>query len=449
MTGVARKLNDLATPRLDGEGNINERTAWNHRILIVEDESAIADAYRDILGQRPGQVTSIRRSSRSQTPVSAESSTAQSSAGDVTKLPESFELTIVSSADKALAEVKHAIAMKKPYTMGFFDVLLGGDMDGIELVKKIHEIDPNLYAVFVTAYSDRSVDSIQGFLGEEHASRWDYLNKPFTRGEILQKARNGVMLWNLRLEKELKDERLASMQKQLRENERLSTIAMVARGIGHEFRNILTLIMGHAELGVAQARSHANDPISEKIKLSLEAVLKASNRAEEILQRFKFLANPSERVIIKNPIHLHKPIEEALMLMDHQIRENKVRVCWTRKKVLEVEANATSLIQVFVNLLVNSIHAMPSSGQIDISIAEVGDHAEVRFRDYGPGIPREHIDYILEPFYTTKGEKGTGLGLAICRDIVEVEHEGEFRIGNHEIKGVEVVMRFPLLGRNA
>lgn len=426
MTATAKQLNENAEVVAD----IQPLPAWNHRILIVEDEHAIADAYRDILGAMAQTVVPLRRSSRTVAPAGAPSPAPPAVAN-------AFELTVVHDAEKAIAEVKHALKEGHPFTMGFFDVLLGGGMDGIELVKQINELDSNLYAVFVTAYADRGVDAIQSFLGEENASRWDYLNKPFSKGEVLQKARHGVAHWNMRREQQIKDERIAAMQKQLIDNDRLSTVAAVARGIGHEFRNILTLIIGKAELSV-----HSGEP---QLRESMRQILTASNRANEILQRFNYLHSPGEQQVAKKVMHLHQPIEEAVLLMSHQLKSHNVKVCWIRKKPVLVHANATSLVQVFVNLFLNAMHAMGTSGQIDISIVEAGDHAEVRIRDYGPGADAAIVPRLTEAFFTTKGENGTGLGLAIAKEIIETEHDGLLTLANHEVKGFEVTLAFPLL----
>lgn len=441
MTGAARKWVDPSWTESRTDRQAAGAPAWNHRVLIVEDEVSVADAYKDILGAAAQKVVPLRRSSRTAThgsaamKVEAESQPSPSEAGGVMQ----FELTIVNSADQALAEVKHAMANNRPFTMGFFDVLLGGGMDGIELVKKLLEIDPHLHAVFVTAYSDRSVDSIQTFLGEEKAGQWDYLTKPFTQGEILQKARAGVTLWNLKREREEQEDHLEVLQKQVRESERLASAAVVARGLSHEFRNILTLIAGHAELGAAKT-----DIV--QLKQALETILKASGRAEEILDRFKFLSVPSAKAHEKKKLFLHQPIEEAILLLNHQLKTHNVRVCWIRKNKVELNLNATAIVQVFVNLTMNAIHAMGTSGQIDLSIAELGNRVEVRFRDYGPGIDASILPRVTEAFFTTKGDKGTGLGLAIAKEIIEMEHLGEFKIANHEIKGLEVTMVFPLDG---
>lgn len=421
---IKQNSSNTPAPRTQNAG---ER---NRRILIVEDEPGIADAYRDILAPKAANVIPIRRSSRM--PDAANTDRPSSS--------ENFELTIATNAETALAEIKHAVTHGRSFTMGFFDVLLGGGMDGIELVKKAQEIDPNLFAVFVTAYSDRNIDSIQTVLGggdRDEASRWDYLNKPFSHGEILQKARNGVAVWNLQREKERQDANLASLQRQLLENERLTTMATVARGIGHEFKNILNSILGKAELSQSLTTL---DAVREQMK----SISTGAKRAGEVLERFHFLHAPNEQKLSKQWTFADQPIEEALTLLSHELKANNVRVCWIRRKRSLVYGNATGLMQVFVNLTINAIHAMGTSGQIDLSIVETTDQVEIRFRDYGPGADPKIVSRLTEAFFTTKGAGGTGLGLAIAKDIIEIEHGGRFVAQNHEIKGFEVVIQLPM-----
>ncbi|MEK7355114.1 MAG: ATP-binding protein [Bdellovibrionota bacterium] len=407
-------------------------TAPNQRILVVEDEPGIADAYVQILKPSGSEnVVPMRRTSRS-----AAVATEAPKIAEPTKVPERFEVTVVHNAEDAMNEVKKAVAAGKPFTMGFFDVLLGSGMDGIELVKHVNEIDPNMYAVFVTAYSDRGVDSIQSFLGDKNTTRWDYLNKPFSQGEILQKARNGVAFWNLQREKQLAEDYTANLQRQLFDSERSATMATVARGIGHEFRNILTLIIGKAELSTHLQTTDA-------LKDSMKLILNASYKASDVLKRFNYLHNPQDQKVVKRFMPASKPLEEALLLMNHQIRDNRLQICWIRKKSCFVEGNGTSLMQVFVNLLINSMHAMGKTGQVDLSVQQLDDVIEIRFRDFGPGCDPNILNRITDPFFTTKGEQGTGLGLSISKEIIEEEHGGTFKISNHEVKGLEVVITLP------
>lgn len=408
--------------------NVQVSHSWNPRILVVEDEREIARSYIDILNPTAQSNVVPLRSSRSRNVAPATNSPLAK--------PSEFEVTVAHDVETALALVKDSVRKKRPFAMGFFDVMLGGSKDGFELVKSIREIDSQLLAVFVTAYNDRSIDSIQAVLGEADNSSWDYLNKPFSGGEILQKARNFTSLWNLQKEKQQKEEMLADLQVKLMESERLSAIAAVARGVNHEFGNILMQIMGRADL--------AREKSPEMMKDALGKILDATHRATDILDRFKHLASGSSYENQKNMTDLSSLVSEAIDLLEHQLSTNSIKVCKIKVDRVSAPVHQTSILQVLVNLMINSIHAMGSPGQIDISVRKTDTTAEICLRDYGPGIPKEILDKVREPFFTTKGDKGSGLGLAICTEIVEMEHQGHFTIKNHGIKGLEVTLSLPL-----
>ena len=99
---------------------------------------------------------------------------------------------------------------------------------------------------FVTAYQDCTVDTIGGFLGEDNREKWDYINKPFTEGEILQKARFACSLWDLHRLKQWQEERLSEAHQLLLLNEKQNTVAAVGRSFAHEFGS------GFIRLGVDQ-----------------------------------------------------------------------------------------------------------------------------------------------------------------------------------------------------
>jgi signal transduction histidine kinase len=394
----------------------------NYRILVVEDEPQILENYREILA--PNNVIPIRKSSRTQLAVEAPRADSF--------FP--FEVTLAKNAEEALVAIENSAKRGLPYAMGFFDVLLGSGMNGIDLVKKIFEIDPNMHAVFVTAYQDRNVDSINEYLGTNNSERWSYLNKPFSEGEITQKARQTITLWNLKQIKEVQDQKLSEAYKRLHEGERMTSVAAVARGVGHEFGNLLTQIMGQADLG-----SRGNE---QRKTEALKVILKACDTASHVLDRFKNLAKPVKEG--KKQIWLFAPLLEAIELMQHQFSTNNVKLCRIKVEKFQVMANHASLVQVFVNIFVNALHAMQGGGQIDFSIYKEDDYGVVAIRDFGPGIPEEIIEKVSEPFFTTKGDAGTGLGLSICRELIEIHHRGEFSIKNNPTKGVEVVIRIPL-----
>ena len=402
---------------------------YNTRILVVEDEIEIAGTYKAILEPKPPGAK--KRSSR----------LPNQQASDITTIVvavdfrEGYELEIVHSAEEALKSFDKSIRENRPFAMAFFDVLLGGGIDGIELARQVFLRDKKIQVVFVTAYQDRSVDSINQVLGEENSSRWDYLNKPFSEGEIAQKARQAVQIWNLQQQQEQHELTMQAARARLLTSERLMSVATVARGVGHEFGNILLHIMGRAEL------SKYGD--EKELRNSMDVIVKACETASGILEKFNSLSQPHHLNKTKEMISLLTPLREAIELTKHELMQAEVNIkCLTEER--DISADKNSLVQVFVNLLMNAVDASPEACVLDITYEVKSEFVEMKLRDHGPGIPQEILAHITEAFFTTKGDAGTGLGLAICKEIIEIEHAGEFIVSNHEENGAVFTLRLPV-----
>lgn len=399
----------------------------NRRILVIDDEPEIAEGIQRVLCPQNNKVVQIQSSRKK---VAIESMARNE-----------FEVVVVNNPKDAIAEIKKGLAEHRPFAMGFFDVMLGADIDGIELVKQAFQLDSHLHAVFVTAYHDRSVDTIGTYLGEEARERWDYINKPFTEGEILQKARNTTSLWDLTRLKEWQAERLDEAHQLLLNSEKHNAVAAIGRCVAHEFGNLLTHIIGHAE--IAQFSDNVAD-----IKNSLEIILKAGNTAATVLKNFRNFNDSKEKEVDFTAVNISAVIEEALELMEFRFRRHRIEIKKAGLSEVTVEVDKNSLIQVFANLFINAIHAMPQGGDLHLGVAKIDDRVVIDVRDTGTGIKEEHLDKVVEPLFTTKGANGSGLGLAICKEIIEVEHLGEFKIKNHPQGGVLVQIKIPQAREN-
>jgi signal transduction histidine kinase len=399
----------------------------NRRILVVDDEPEIAQGIQRILCPKDSNIVSIQSSRKINN-------------NTVTNKNE-FEVVICNTPMDALKELKESIKNDKPFAMGFFDVMLGAEIDGIELVKQVMDLDSRLFAVFVTAYHDRSVDTIGKFLGEESRERWDYINKPFSEGEILQKARNATSLWDLNRLKEWQAERLSEAHQLLMNSERQNAVAAISRSVAHEFGNLLTHIIGHAE--IAQLSNNLSD-----VKNSIEIILKAGNTAASVLKNFRSLNENEVKQSEFKVYTIHNIIDEALELMEFRFKRHNIKIIKNYQDSLSGELNKNSLIQVFANLFINAIHAMPKGGDIKIETLEKNDQLIINIIDSGSGISPEFINKVTEPLFTTKGSQGSGLGLAISKEIIEIEHRGQFKIDNHNSGGVIVSLMIPQIKEN-
>jgi signal transduction histidine kinase len=133
-----------------------------------------------------------------------------------------------------------------------------------------------------------------------------------------------------------------------------------------------------------------------------------------------------------------------LELISFQARKNKVVIVQAYPDApIVLVADRSQLKQLFLNILLNAVQAMPAGGEIRVQASvPVGVKALVSVADTGEGIPEENLDRIFDPFFTTK-RSGTGLGLSICYGIVK-SHEGEIEVKSRPGQGTTVIVKLPL-----
>lgn len=157
----------------------------NRRLIVVDDEPGILDAYRTILSPETKAAAPIVSSRRKVvTPAATAIVT--------------YDVTYCSSGEAALEKIGAALKAGLPFVGGFFDVKLGPGIDGIETIHRAQKLDKQLLVCIVSAYQDRSLEEIAKIFGDEFDGQWDFMMKPFNRMEILQKARNMASNWEYR-----------------------------------------------------------------------------------------------------------------------------------------------------------------------------------------------------------------------------------------------------------
>ena len=380
----------------------------NNRLLVMDDERDIVQAYIDFLDLAPAP---IRKSSRSAAVAPSEA--------------HGYEIFKAYSGEEAIEIVTRQFKAGLPIAGGFFDVKMEGGIDGIQTILNIWAIDPKVHCTIVTAYQDRSVQDIDQLFGPNFKDQWDYLNKPFTSGEIIQKARQMLGAWNRTHNLESTLDQLKAAQVQLVESERLSAIGQVARGVGHEFGNILQQIVGKADLGL-----HTADP--EKLKTHLLAILQAGESAAIIVRN---LQSFSKNTPMSDSVDTRQVMGSALTLINHNFIRRKILCEDKRQAVPLIRGVVSELGQVFVNLLINSMDAIPATGgTIEVGCQEESGAIHAWVRDSGGGIKPEVLPKIFEYAFTTKGDKGSGLGLSISKQIIE-KHGGHISVQSVLQKG--------------
>lgn len=177
--------------------------AKNQTILVVDDEEVVRQTYLDVLAQKTAPAAAgIGMRHRA---VVGEQ-TGQSEEG--------YRLLMASCGAEAIAISKGELAAGHRIAAGFFDMRMPG-MDGMETIRQILALDPEVYCAVVTAFSDRSVDQLSTLFTNQ--DQWLYFNKPFTHAELQQAARNLVNAWNRRRQLEATIAKIEESQKKLKE----------------------------------------------------------------------------------------------------------------------------------------------------------------------------------------------------------------------------------------
>ena len=223
--------------------------------------------------------------------------------------------------------------------------------------------------------------------------------------------------------------------------ERLAAIGRVAASLAHEINNPLQALRSHLEL----IRSY---PLSdEEREQSFRILEREVERLDETTRRVLGFARPAPDIL--QPASLTGILEQALALSRNYLRNQRVEILTDFPQDLPpVLAAAGQLIQVFLNIILNAVHAMKGKGHLAIRIRSRGDRAEISFTNDGPPIPSEYLPRIFDPFFTTRPE-GTGLGLSISHAILQ-RHHGAIQVANlPRRKGVVFTIDLPFAANAA
>ena len=229
------------------------------------------------------------------------------------------------------------------------------------------------------------------------------------------------------------------LQRMLLHADRLTALGTMAAGVAHEISNPLTGMRSCLE-----RISKRPDNLTQTQNY-VGFMLKALDRIEKVMRGMLDFARQEKEDLDFQPILLPEILQEVVDLVEHRLRGEQIELTTGFETGLpEIQGNHLRIGQVFLNLILNAIDAMPDGGELHISCKRIGGHLVTGVRDTGHGIPKSQIDRVFDPFYTTKevGE-GVGLGLSIVHGIVE-KHGGRIRVESEEGKGTTFILYLPL-----
>ena len=232
-------------------------------------------------------------------------------------------------------------------------------------------------------------------------------------------------------------ERVVDVEEQLRQNEKLSALGLLAAEVAHEIRNPLTVmkLLYHS----LNLKFDAKDPRTKDAQV-IEAKIEHLNKIVEQILDFARTTEPNFA-----PVHLNDLVDELGLLVRHKLANQNIKLVRDLQADLPlVLGDAPQLEQAFLNLILNAAEAMPGGGTLTIKTAALPTaQVAVSFKDTGGGMTREQRDRAFKTVLATTKAKGTGLGLAIVGRIVETHH-GKIEIQSRIGRGTAMRITLPV-----
>jgi signal transduction histidine kinase len=198
----------------------------------------------------------------------------------------------------------------------------------------------------------------------------------------------------------------------------------------------MNVILGRAEFLMRKTQEEQTKKGLGTIVAQVERVTKLMNQLLTFARR-----RPSER----GAMDVGRTVDTCLEILSERLARHHVMVDSRIPPDLPpIHADQDQMSQVFLNLFINAVHAMPEGGRLRITAKPTGKHVTVTVADTGHGIPEEHLTKIFTPFFTTKEVgKGTGLGLTVVHGIMQ-EHGGTITVESQKGKGTAFTLTLPM-----
>jgi two-component system nitrogen regulation sensor histidine kinase GlnL len=240
---------------------------------------------------------------------------------------------------------------------------------------------------------------------------------------------------------------IRELEAAVRQADRLSTLGTLAAGLAHEVKNPLGGIKGAAQLLERELTQES------EMREYTRVMIRETERIDHIIRELLELASP--RGLRLTPVNLHKVLGDILLLQKQAVAGRDISFSKQfDPSIPDIMADEEMLTRLFLNLIRNAIDAMGETGQLTVVSRVVSDYrmtqnerhsrmVAVEVADDGPGIPRDDLENIWTPFFSTKSS-GTGLGLTICHKIV-AEHRGMIKVDSDPGHGTRFTILLPLV----
>jgi PAS domain S-box-containing protein len=234
-------------------------------------------------------------------------------------------------------------------------------------------------------------------------------------------------------------------QQRIVQGERLRALGQMAGGVAHDFNNVLAIIVGRAEVLLAET---TDVELQRQLNVIIKVALDASQTVRRIQEFTRMRRSRPFQLLNLNQI-----VDEVIEVTRSRWKDEahakgiRVEVLAEATAVPPVSGDPSELREALTNIVFNALDAMPEGGRVTLRTALDGDRVVCSLSDTGAGMTEEVRQRVFDPFFTTKGERGTGLGLSVVYGIIN-RHGGELDVQSEVGRGSTFFVRLPL-GRDA
>ncbi|MFH1499013.1 MAG: hybrid sensor histidine kinase/response regulator [Verrucomicrobiota bacterium] len=372
-----------------------------------------------------------------------------------------FDVHTVESAEKAAA-----FARTRPVNVAILDIRMSGG-SGLDALHSLKEINPTTEVIMLTAY-----ETLETARQALRLGACDYLSKPFDLATIRAAAARALQLHNISQSLVSASDRLRDLNSRLGDvsvrEEMARTTTEIYASVMHDINNPLTVISGHVELLSAKLKRlhvlHGRD--LEEVRGDIATISKQVAICHAIAARYLRFAHRRETSDKTLPLAQVFSDLRTLLRAHPAMRPHSLEATPCEAD-LETTADASDLLQILINLVVNGLQSSASPQTVTVSAAPADDFPRsdpaaagrewqlappadqplpplvaISVRDQGQGIAPDVLPHIFEPYYTTKRHDGTGLGLAIVSRLVQT-HRGGIHLITRPGNGTTVTIYLP------
>jgi len=455
----------------------------NRRILLIDDERPVHEAYHKILAPKPPVDTGFDELEAAMFGDEDDGSQAAEASGTGGSID--FELSSAHQGQEGVEMCQAAMTEGRPYAMAFVDMRMPPGIDGLETIVQLWEIDPSLQVVICSAYTDYSWDQVRDRIG--YSSRLLILKKPFENIEVHQMAAAFTEKWSLArtvaaqvdtlehtVEERTKD--LKQAERQLMQAEKMASIGQLAAGVAHEINNPIGFIASNLgtlgtyvddlnkvftnftdlqqaiatrspdiqakhEAAAATAKQVDLDFLLQDLQSIVAESIEGTDRVRKIVSDLRDFSHVDDDTI--KPEDLNQLITKTIGMAHNELK-HKAEIKTELGELPPVHCNGGKIAQVVMNLVVNAAQAIETSGTITVRTGILGSRVWLEVEDTGCGMDPEVMSKVFDPFFTTKdvGE-GTGLGLNLAYNIIDA-HNGSINVKSQVGKGTTFRIKMPI-----